>query len=743
MLIAQHLWDLILFLVIIGSPLPLCFSLAIINQKERKSFSISHFLLIVITAWILIKISLALLLGILQKLTLGYVIFLDTLIFITGLILVVYLIKSHLFDSFKERLKFSRTLHKLELLIIATLSFVGFIVLERVATIPITDYDSLWFHLPAISRWYQTGSLTLLDPAGNWIFDHPQARFYPFNWHLLATIFLMPFREDFLVAFPMLIAWMLLGLSVYLLSIQLGAIRIYAMAASSLVLTFPLILNHLNTSHVDMPFTSVFMVGLYLILSYHKSRSIAEVSLFLASLGLLIGIKIVGPVYAAILVIVFLSLEIKNFHVEKIKLDYFSRSILALGIFCLAFLGSFWYFKNFLYTQNYVEQINQVKIASANLTLLPGLINLSEVQKSSLAFQFDLTNLSHWQTLGIQLIVRLQIPFIALSWQVLLLPIGFIKSKHKITNKNFIYLITLVIGTGLLYLNTPYSSGTSGEESGQLSALLGYNLRYGFPFFSLLGVAAAVSATIRQSRQEFITLIVVISGFAGILSTTIFDTIRNAFFSEVLIGSANQLLDNFKIYPAQTAAIAMKALTPEILSVVIYLILFAVIIYLLRLNSFKLSKFNELSGRLLRFFKLLNRRSFIAICLCLIVSATWVAREKRDDARTEMYNGIYEYMETHIDKNEKFAYTLSRRSYLFYGKNFDRKVWHISFNPEQSAQVLDDLRQRGITVLGVGPLQKEDSADKKAIAWLQNSEKSLIQGFGTNLNRGPAIYRLN
>ncbi|MBW4681920.1 MAG: hypothetical protein KME19_17655 [Microcoleus vaginatus WJT46-NPBG5] len=740
MLIAQHLWDLILFLIILGAPIPLCLSIALLNQRERNQSSFSHFLLVAITSWIIIKISLALLLGILQKLTLGSVIFLDGVIFIAGLIFVLYLRRYHFSISLKELLNFSRPLHKLELLIIGTLSFVGLIALERLATIPITDYDSLWFHLPLIARWYQTGSLTLLDPAGNWIFDHEQARVYPYNWQLLSTTFLMPFREDFLVAFPMLIAWVLLGLSVYLLSIKLGATRIYAMAASSLILTFPIILNHLNTSHVDMPFTSVFMVGLYLAFSYHQSRSIAEISLFLASIGLLLGMKIVGPIYAAILVIVFLSLEIRSFHIKNIKLDYFSRSILALGIFCLAFLGGFWYLKNFLYSQNYANKIEDFKIASANLTILPGLFKISEVQKSSLAFQFDPTNISHWQTLGIQLIVRLQIPFIAMSWQVLLLPYGFIKGKNKIKNKNFIYLITLLIGTGLLYLNTPYSSGTSGEEPGQLSALLGYNLRYGFPFFSLLGVAAAVSTTLRQSRQKVIVAIVIISGIAGILSSTLFDTIRNAFFSEVLVGSANQLLDNFKISPIQTATIALSALRAEILNVIIYIILLPLIIYLLlRLNLFK----SSLLARFINFFKLLNRQSFVALCLCLIVGATWVAREKRDDARTEMYNGIYEYMETHIDTHEKFAYMLSRRSYLFYGRNLNRTVWHIPFDPKQSSQVLDELRQREISFLGVGPLQKEDKADKQAIAWLKSSEKSLIRGFGTQLNLGPAIYRLN
>ncbi|MEG3845241.1 hypothetical protein QT986_34035, partial [Microcoleus sp. herbarium14] len=398
---------------------------------------------------------------------------------------------------------------------------------ETFATKPTTNYDSLWFHLPAIARWYQTHSFTLLDAAGNWIFEHEQARVYPYNWHVLSALCVLPFGEDFLAAFPILIAWVLEGIAVYLLSIKFGATRTYAMAASSLVLTVPMMLNQVNTIHPDLPLAAIFTVGLYLGLSYHSSRSLSELSLFLATAGMLAGIKITGIVYAASLLGGLAILEIKRFALNKksilanFRIRHFIKPVLLCGIACCLLLGGFWYARNLLRVNYPVGDASEIKIPlqpvplpspvpSPTPTLKPSptptvpsptptvppsptptvqqptptipappASPLFKIWQSTLAAQFNPSNISHWQTLGLQILIRLQLPFLAIVLQALAAPLAFIQGKTRTIDQNNIILIVVLASTGILYLITPYTSGTAGESIGQISPLLGFNLRYG------------------------------------------------------------------------------------------------------------------------------------------------------------------------------------------------------------------------------------------------------------------------
>lgn len=81
MLIAQHLWEFILFLIILIGPIPLCLSLAFGNQKENSNYSLPHFLLVLITAWTIVQISTGLILGSLDRLNIFSIILAEFLIF--------------------------------------------------------------------------------------------------------------------------------------------------------------------------------------------------------------------------------------------------------------------------------------------------------------------------------------------------------------------------------------------------------------------------------------------------------------------------------------------------------------------------------------------------------------------------------------------------------------------------------------------------------------------------------------
>ena len=788
MLVPQHLWELILFLIIVVGPIPLSLSLAFENQNENSNYSFPHFFLVLLTGWSIAQVCTGLILGSADRLNISAVIIAEILICAIGLIL-IYAKNRRAFRFSQWQIPQLKQPSLSEFLIIFAAAFAGFVLWETLATKPTTNYDSLWFHLPAIARWYQTHSFTLLDAAGNWIFEHEQARVYPYNWHVLSALCVLPFREDFLTAFPILIAWVLEGIAVYLLSLKFGATRIYAMAASSLVLTVPMMLNQVNTIHPDLPLAAIFTVGLYLGLSYHSSRSLSELSLFLATTGMLAGIKITGLVYAGSLLGGLAILEIKRFALNKksilanFRIRHFIKPVLLCGIACCLLLGGFWYARNLLHVNYPVGDGGEVKIplqpvplpspvpsptptlpasptptvpsptptlpASPTPTVpsptptlpSPPASPLFKIWQSTLAAQFNPSNISHWQTLGLQILIRLQLPFLAIVLQVLAAPLALTQAKTRIINQNNIILIVVLASTGILYLITPYTSGTAGEAIGQLSPILGFNLRYGFPFLSLLGVAAAATATKLKTRNQVVVTVVLVSSISGIISSTIFDIIRNASFTGNSIVWGSLLIDQFKSNFGEAINLVIKILTPSLLNLGIYPLLYIGLLLLVWI----VSKHNPSLIWLKKLLATLKKSSYIMIvsaCIALIVSASWVAKEKRDVARGELYRGIYEYIDKNTVPNERIGFFLSSRSYLFYGRNLDRQVLYVPFRADRLPAWIDNLRKNKISIVGFGPLTETDEYTRQALSWLTSAQGPLEPVFGKDFNTESVLYRL-
>ncbi|MEG4082590.1 hypothetical protein [Microcoleus sp. POL10_C6] len=753
MLIAQHLWELILFLIILVGPIPLSLSLAFENQKQNNNYSFPHFLLMLLTGWSIAQVCIGLILGSADRLNIAAVIIAEILICAIGLILIYA--KNHKTFTFSQwqipQLK--QPLGYSESLIIVATAVVGVVLLETLASKPTTNYDSLWFHLPAIARWYQTHSLTLLDAAGNWIFEQEQARVYPYNWHVLSALCVIPFKEDFLAAFPLLIAWLLEGIAVYLLSVKFGATRLHGMAAASLVLTVPMMLNQVNTIQPDLPLAAIFTVGLYLGLSYHSSRAQSELSIFLAATGMLAGIKITGIIYAASLLGGLAILEIKRFAVNKkstpakFRIRHFLKPVLLCGIACCLLLGGFWYARNLLQINYPVAEVGDIKVPLEPVPLpspippvqQPPASPLLKIWQSTLAAQFNPSNISHWQTVGLQIIIRLQLPFLAITLQVLAAPLAFIQGKTRIINQNNIILIVLLASTGILYLITPYTSGTAGESIGQLSPILGFNLRYGFPFLSVLAIAAAATATLLKTPNKFILAVVLVSGLFGITSNTIFDYIKNASFTGDSIVWGSLLIDNFKSNPIESINSIGKILRTSWQYILPYPTFYLVSVTLAAIWL----KINPGLGWLNHLFPTRKKSIYlviIGVCIGLIVIGHW--REKRDIARTELYRGIYEYIDKNTVPDGRIGFFLSSRSYLFYGRNLDRQVLYVPFRADRLSAWIEKLRKNKIRTVGFGPLTGTNAATRKALSWLTSAQGPLQPVFGKDFNTESVLYRL-
>lgn len=745
MLIIQHLWEFFLFLVILLAPLPFCLSLFLSSESEIKSFTFAHFLLGTLTCWCLTEVGISIFLGSIGQFNVYAVIVAESLCLIAGLWTVFFIQRDKL-QLFVANLKgFKQRIDRLEMLIIGSVSFVGVILLERLATRPIVNYDSLWYHLPTIARWYQEGSFVRLDEfthTGDLVTD--AIGYYPYNWDLLCGLFVIPFKEDFLVAFPNLIAWIILGLSMYLVAIRLGAKRFYAMAGSSLVLTLPLLLSHINTLHVDLPFDSFFMVGLYFAISYNQTRSFLSLALFIASLGMLFGIKTSAVGYGALLIAFLILIEIRYGLGKRInKKNTFSSYLLIFGLLSLLFVGGFWYFKNFIDVGN---PLGIIKVQIAGITLFPGSLEMSSIRQTSLANLFKLTNFSHVTIISLQALVRLQIPFLILTLQVILLLPYLLFARQKQIKKEYpIAILILLISTGLLYWKTPFSGTNQLIPLGSIQSYIGQQARFAFPFFSILGVGGSVTATALKTRKINVAIIVLISSILGILSSSFFEIVRTETSIKAKGGWASKILDSFRTDPAEaTKQIQNIVMGTNLLDLILYSAIYILVIallYWLLFTNLNCLKFIE---SLHKMFVQSKTGLIVSVLIGLLITASFVAREKRDFLRTDFFGNIYQYLSTKIETNDKIGYILSYRSYIFYGKNLDKKVFYTPSKSDNLSQWLDELHQRGISVVAVGPLEaKMGWGQSKELRWLDTSDGVFTRIFGEDAEKEPTLYRVN
>ncbi|MEG3844258.1 hypothetical protein QT986_28980, partial [Microcoleus sp. herbarium14] len=144
MLIAQHLWELILFLIVAVGPIPLSLSLAFQNQNEKSNCSFPHFLLVLLTGWSIVQVCTGLILGSADRLNISALIVAEIMICAIGSIL-IYAKNPRAFSFWQWQIPQLKQPSLSEFLIIFAAAFPGFVLWETFATKPTTNYDSLWF----------------------------------------------------------------------------------------------------------------------------------------------------------------------------------------------------------------------------------------------------------------------------------------------------------------------------------------------------------------------------------------------------------------------------------------------------------------------------------------------------------------------------------------------------------------------------------------------------------------------
>jgi hypothetical protein len=203
--------------------------------------------------------------------------------------------------------------------------------LDRALTLPPVSWDSLYYHLPMVVEWVQSGSLdSLYHPTGAY------QSYFPGTGELFSLWLLLPWRNDFLAGFVNLPFLALQGIAVYRIARELGSPPGAARLAPPLFLVTPCVFRYAATSYVDPVATALLLTAFAWLLAFRRTRAPRDLLLFSAALGLAIGVK-----YSALLMALPLA---------AMALWYLRAAPRRLLTFAVAMplplLGAYWYWRN-------------------------------------------------------------------------------------------------------------------------------------------------------------------------------------------------------------------------------------------------------------------------------------------------------------------------------------------------------------------------------------------------------------
>ena len=349
-------------------------------------------------------------------------------------------------------------------------TFVACVSFWRLLEAPTHNYDSFAYHLPAIVWWAQAGRFEILPELG-------QTAYYAFNWELLSLHSIFALHSDLLVALPNLWIWSSFGLALVLLARDMGANSASATAAALLLLCSRAVLTRLDAAQPDIALGAFFVTALYFGRLACTTPSIPIAFTALLACLVVPGIKMSGWVYVAI---AFLLWEFWR-RAAGGSWRRLPRAACVAALTAGLCLGGFWYFRNLALTGN---PLGFMRLELLGRALWDGELGPTELVRTTLLQCFDLDRSEHWRTLGTGLWDQLGPGFPVF---VLVALLSNVRPPRR-------ELWIGLLGAGLAwiaYVATPYSAD-NGEHGFRFTEWFVVNLRFAFPFFSLLAVLAAL-----------------------------------------------------------------------------------------------------------------------------------------------------------------------------------------------------------------------------------------------------------
>jgi hypothetical protein len=687
-------WDTLLrllFLLLVATGgVPFCLYLvARIERGVREGISVGSRWLLLILFWCALNISLGLVVGALQQYR-AMAVFLGELALLVPGAWLLWRARLLNWQVWEKRLfAVQPELGTAEKLILSLLLGLTIWQVWIIVSQPMTDYDSLMYHLPNIAQWHSTGELNTLDQ-----FRFTNSRF-PFGWEVLAGLFGFPFESDIAVGLPGLLAWALWGIAIVVAGVHLGARRISALSAAALVMVMPLVLENLHTLHVEVVFAALFTAGLCMALLYARLRSPVFLYLELLVCGLLLGTKTSGFVYAVLLMAIAFLLRFVM--APKGSPDHErSPNMLWVGLLCLLlgiFIGAFWYVKNWLLVGN---PLGYLQVNLMGVQFFPGNKTLADYARTSLSSILDVTSRADWKIVLDQWWQQFSYPLLAFLISVVALPVMVLWRRAALSRAD---CVRLLIGAGLtaltafLYVRTPFTGDTlSGGHNWTVTPWIGQALRFGLPFVSMLAILAAQSISLTGMQPWLL------SGVTALA-----------------VGATLYSLDS--LYA---------------------LVLGALCFALWLLYGFLRHRLAGVAGR-----PALGLVLLLAALVLLSVSFSRI-REIRERARVDQFNGLTEFVDNRLDANAAIGYMFNQKSYLLYGSDLMGQLVYVDPRQQSSPETLrQELADRSLSLLAVGPVPEywRSSPQNVIFDWFED-RSSYEPIFGGDILAETVIFRV-
>ncbi len=226
---------------------------------------------------------------------------------------------------------------------------------------PPLGWDSLNYHLVFPAEWSKNASL--VTPIT--INDDPAPTYYPINGSLVFLWLLWPFRSTLLPDLGQVPFFFLGMAAVYGICRTLNIERRLAILCACLYGLIPNLCKQLEVSYVDLMVGALYLCAVYFSLRLREERSRSIAAFFALSVGLLVGTKTIGLVYAATLAPLFLL------SIPHSRKALFATILLEAAGIILIF-GGFSYVRNWIQTGNPLYPFDY---AALGIRLLKGVVD--------------------------------------------------------------------------------------------------------------------------------------------------------------------------------------------------------------------------------------------------------------------------------------------------------------------------------------------------------------------------------
>jgi len=525
--------------------------------------------------------------------------------------------------------------------------------------IPI-EYDSISYHLPFVVEWFKTKSLL---PIYYNAFAGPVG-YYPSNVELFELWSFLPFGKDFFINFINFFMFPIIIFGSYGVLKNLKIRSVAAWTGIGFLMYMPIIPHFFGFPHVDVFFTVAFILAIYFLQEFWKTKFISDFVLSGIAIGLFVGTKYLGIPYALPLLIVAGVAVIKNFYKHKIKLLGAIAGFTGGGILG----GGFWYIRNWLQSGN---PIFPTEVVVAGHKLFSGYYGLTEkIFNFSLLYNIqDLSKFREFvhgffQRVGLQSIlipVFLSILFIYLIFLLFKFFLARIKSEQKKEIIKDLSIGTIILFSAIFYfyfyLKAPYSYST-----------LIANVRYSMMFLFV----ASIMVGLLVDRLKIVELFMYAFFPAIAFYNIAFLVINNPEIN---------VIEGYKI-PLDYQLVVQNLYLFIIFS--FWCALIATCIYLI-IKVFTTKK----SKNAFRFITVLSLIFFVITTLCLYTKAL----PKREELKNYFYEKYYtveplgtlsiaqvaNWFDEHAP-NAKIAYTGSPFHYHLFGRSLQREADYININ---------------------------------------------------------------